>query len=152
MLYVDICSVVLLCVGRGIEVAEAKSLIDGTQTTLESFRSDISAFGKVWFEEPEKLAESLGVTAAIPRKCSRQRHRSNVQADTPESHFCRTITIPFLGRYNTEYTNLCTCIYMPTCLYVIKSLDINLFSLCRKIVVYSCCIMFIMLLLSSINV
>ena len=63
MLYVDIFSVVhvLLCVGRGIEVAEAKSLIDGTQTTLESFRSDISAFGKVWFEEAEKLAESLGV-------------------------------------------------------------------------------------------
>ena len=84
MLYVDICSVVLLCVGRGIEVAEAKSLIDGTQTTLDSFRSDISAFGKVWFEEAEKLAESLGVTAARSEE-----HTSELQS--PCNLVCRLL-------------------------------------------------------------
>ena len=75
-------------------MADAMSLIDGTQTSLESFRSNISAFGKVSFEEAEKLAESLGVAAAIHRKCLRQRHRSNVPDDTSESHFCICIYMP----------------------------------------------------------
>ena len=47
----------------------------------------------------DTLCEQLGVTPELPRRCGRQQHRSNVLVSTPQEYYFRTVTLPFLGRY-----------------------------------------------------
>ena len=43
------------------------------------------------------LSESVGAPGpTLPRICSRQRHRSNVPADSPQEYYRRTVSVPFL--------------------------------------------------------
>ena len=43
------------------------------------------------------FSESVGAPGpTLPRICSRQRHRSNVPADSPQEYYRRTVSVPFL--------------------------------------------------------
>ena len=51
-----------------------------------------------------------GCTPSIPRRCGRQTQRSNVQAETPEEYYRRSLTIPFIdhmiSHIATRFSNL----------------------------------------------
>ena len=65
--------------------------------TLESVRNDVDNYHTQWFQKAVNLGEAVGVEAVAPRRrCGRQQHRDNVEADTPEVFYRRAITIPFL--------------------------------------------------------
>ena len=48
-----------------------------------------------WFSEVIALSEKVGSTPTMPRTCSRQTHRDNVEAETPEEYY-RVLVIPYL--------------------------------------------------------
>ena len=48
-------------------------------------------------------AEEVGVEKpSIPRRCNRQTHRANVEAEVPEVYYRRSLTIPFLDHLIKE--------------------------------------------------
>jgi len=58
-------------------------------------------FAKI-YKEASKLATDLGVTLQKPRTTTRQTHRDNLEPDTEEEYFRRSVYIPFLDRFITE--------------------------------------------------
>ena len=82
---------------RSKDICEAFNDIKCVSLELQNARSDIDTFYGTCFEEAVKLSESVGAHGpTLPRICSRQRHRSNVPADTPQEYYRRTVTVPFL--------------------------------------------------------
>jgi hypothetical protein len=48
------------------------------------------------FEGSAKICEPLDIEAKKPRICGRQIMRDNVEAESPEDFFRKSITVPFL--------------------------------------------------------
>ena len=57
----------------------------------------------LWFNEIKILADSLNIAINTPRTTSRQVHRSNAAADSPETSYRRNIMTPFLNYIITEF-------------------------------------------------
>jgi hypothetical protein len=48
------------------------------------------------FERSAKICEPLDIEVKKPRICGRQIMRDNVEAESPEEYFRKSITVPFL--------------------------------------------------------
>ena len=83
--------------GKSIDIAQAGDLIKNTGAWLQDFRTDIDRFHGMWMEEISALCGKVGVEPSIPRRCGRQTQRSYVPAESVESYYQRSVTIPFLG-------------------------------------------------------
>ena len=56
----------------------------------------------VIYMQAERMASKFGVTPSIPRTVSRQAHRNNVPALTPEEYFRRVLAVPPLNTFISE--------------------------------------------------
>ena len=69
-------------------------------------------FNHQWqcFERSAKICEPLDIEAKKPRICGRQIIRDNVEAESPEDYFRKSITVPFLyctlNEMKTRFTDL----------------------------------------------
>ena len=63
---------------------------------LAAVREDVATHHSVWFDKVERMCDAVGIEPSLPRICGRQRHRSNVPADTPSEFYRRTISIDHL--------------------------------------------------------
>ena len=82
---------------RAKDICQAFSDIECVKVALQNTRSQVDTYYATWYEEALQLSESVGnPTPTLPRFCSRQRHRCNVPADSPQEYYRRTISIPFL--------------------------------------------------------
>ena len=70
--------------------------IDNVTATLQDVRDNIQTHHAQWFVTITEMLSGVGMKPSVPRRCSRQTHRSNVPADTPKEYYCRTISIPVL--------------------------------------------------------
>ena len=84
------------------DIVEAVKEIGNLKDTLSDMREKLDEVHGKWFEEIEKMCESVGVQPSFPRLCSRQRHRSNVPAQTPLEYNRRTVTIPVIDHLLSE--------------------------------------------------
>lgn len=84
------------------DIVEAVQEIDSLKQELATKREDVDSLHSEWFEEIEKLCESVNIEPSLPRLCGRQRHRDNVPAQTPAEYYRRTITIPVLDHLISE--------------------------------------------------
>ena len=71
-------------------------------TRLSEVREDVEKCQSEWFQEATSFAHAVAVQPAIPRRCSRQQHRNNVEGDTPEAYYRRAVTVPLLDHLIQE--------------------------------------------------
>ena len=64
--------------------------------TILDVRDNVQAHLSKWFATIENICSMVGIVLSLPRRCSRQPHRSNMPAETPSEYYCRTISIPLL--------------------------------------------------------
>ena len=70
--------------------------------TIQDVRDNVQAHHSKWFATIENMCSMVGIVPSLLRRCGRQDHRSNMQADTPSEYFCRTISIPLLDHLLSE--------------------------------------------------
>ena len=69
------------------DIVQAVSEINTVKSTLQDLRNNVEKYHNEWFADVEKMCESIGVEPSLPRLCGRQRHRSNIPAQTPSELF-----------------------------------------------------------------
>ena len=69
---------------------------------LELLKTNCEEEFHQWFIEITALANELNISVSTPRITSRQVHRSNAPADSPESYYRRNIMVPFLDHITSE--------------------------------------------------
>ena len=63
-------------------------MIKDTQLQLHKLRKDIDQHHKVWFGFAVSTAEFAGTeSSSIPRRCSKQTQKANVDAEDPEVYY-----------------------------------------------------------------
>jgi hypothetical protein len=60
------------------------------------YRANVEQFNHQCFERSAKICEPIDIVAKKPRICRRQIIRDNVEAESPEDYFRKSITVPFL--------------------------------------------------------
>ena len=55
-----------------------------------------------WFNDVEKLCQSVGLQPSIPRLCSCQCHRDNFPAVSPSEYYRHSISIPLVDYLISE--------------------------------------------------
>ena len=76
--------------------------VSDVQLEFELMKTNCEEEFHSWFEEIKTFADSLDISVSIPRTASRQVHRSNVPAETPEVYYRRNIMLPFLNYLLSE--------------------------------------------------
>ena len=76
--------------------------VSDVQLELEILKTNCEEEFHSWFEEIKTFADSLNTTVSTPRLASRQAHRSNVPAESPEVYYRRNIMLPFLNCLTSE--------------------------------------------------
>ena len=76
------------------DIVTAVSEIDTVIATVEDVRKNIDKHHAQWFVTICEMLTEVSLQPSLPRQCGRQRHRSNVPADTPSDFLRRTISIP----------------------------------------------------------
>lgn len=73
--------------------------VDGVIEEIQDMRNteaeDDTGEGLLYYQAV-KLAEEIGVEPSIPRKASRQQHRSNAPATSCPEHYRRNLILPFI--------------------------------------------------------
>ena len=88
-----------------IDLIHALSNIRSVRELLQVKRGDAeTTFAEVWLEAT-KLAEVAGTKLSVPRQSSRQQHRANIPANSPQEYFLRTLYIPFLDSVLQQLTD-----------------------------------------------
>ena len=89
--------------------AESKDIVatigevDNVIATLQNARDNIDTYHSRWFATVEKICTGVvGTECFVPRRCSRQTHRSNIPADSPSQYYCRLISTPLLDHLLSE--------------------------------------------------
>ena len=84
---------------RAKDICQAYSEVSSIVSALSEVRETIDAKHKEWFDTAIALGQKVNAPPPqLPRRCSRQTARSNTPGETPEIHYKRTITIPFLNQ------------------------------------------------------
>ena len=73
----------------------------------------------------------IDVEPCLPRRCSRQTHRSNVPGDTPSEYYCRTVSIPLLDHLLSEMDS-CFSSHQQTALFGLSVVPSIMLSLSRE--------------------
>ncbi len=64
--------------------------------SLKEVRENVDSYHSKWFETISAMCSEVGTVPAMPRICSRQRHRASTPAINPSEYYKRTITIPIV--------------------------------------------------------
>ena len=88
--------------GRTIDIIQAYHDVTDVISKLKYVRENVEEQFKTIFTEAERIANTLHVAASIPRTVSRQVHRSNTPASSPEEYFRTTLGIVLLDKIITE--------------------------------------------------
>ncbi len=84
------------------DILSAYDLISDVQMELGLLRTNCDEEFHSWFAEIEAFASRLDIPVSMPRIISRQIHRANVPAESPEVYYRRNIMMPFLDHITTE--------------------------------------------------
>ena len=84
------------------DIVAAVGEVDNVIATLQNARDNIDTYHSRWFATVEKMCTGVGTECSVPRRCSRQTHRSNIPADSPSQYYCRLISIPLLDHLLSE--------------------------------------------------
>ena len=87
---------------KTLDVLSAYERVSDVQLEMELLKTNCEAEFHTWFEEIKAFADSLDIPVSTPRYTSRQVHRANIPADSPEVYYRRNIMIPFLDHITTE--------------------------------------------------
>ena len=88
--------------GRTIDIIQAYHDVTGVRSKLKHVREDVEEQFKTIFTEAERIANALSVVESIPTTVSRQVHRSNTPASSPEEYFRTILGIVILDTIITE--------------------------------------------------
>ncbi|XP_066274145.1 52 kDa repressor of the inhibitor of the protein kinase-like [Branchiostoma lanceolatum] len=82
--------------GSTMDVIKAYEKVNHVLTEMREIRGKAEEeFARV-FQAATEMAQGVGNTMDIPRRCGRQTQRSNVEADSPEVYFRRSVFVPFV--------------------------------------------------------
>ena len=80
---------------RSYDIVKAYNKVKDVKKELRAVRSsDIMLHS--WYVQAESLASEVNVIPQVPRTTGRQQHRSNVEHDSVEEYYRRTIILPLL--------------------------------------------------------
>ena len=71
------------------DILAAYDLVSDVELELQLLKVKCDDEFHVWFEETKNLADELCIQVSTPRIASRQTHRSNIPADSPEAYYRR---------------------------------------------------------------
>jgi hypothetical protein len=99
-------SLSVLLQGSSLDLVTAYEEIDTIKAEFKSIRENAETEFKAVFQEMVRMRASVTDEAInIPRRCGRQTLRSNVEADTPEDYWRRTVFVPFIDHLLQELDN-----------------------------------------------
>ncbi|XP_035660282.1 52 kDa repressor of the inhibitor of the protein kinase-like [Branchiostoma floridae] len=91
--------------GSTMDIIKAYEQVDLVRKELRSIRERADEeFHQVYLSASE-MAQRLGQDMEVPRRCRRQTQRCNVEADTPEVYFRRSIFVPFVDGMVEQLTS-----------------------------------------------
>lgn len=85
------------------DIVKGLHLVSSLRDLIACIREDIDSYHAKWYEEALKLANEVQVYEVKPRTCLKQKHRSNVPAETASDYFKRKVSIPVLDHLVTEF-------------------------------------------------
>jgi hypothetical protein len=77
------------------DLVKASSLANTIICSLKEKRNTDDYFDGLW-RKASQIAEKEDIEIKKPRTCTKQTHRSNTEADTPEKYWRRNLFLPFL--------------------------------------------------------
>jgi hypothetical protein len=80
---------------RSLDIGRALKSVNLIQSSLDC-RANVEQFNHQCFERSAKICDPLDIEVKKPRICGRQLMRDNVEAESPEDYFRKSITVPFL--------------------------------------------------------
>ena len=84
------------------DIVSAYEHVSTVQLELELLKSNCEEEFHIWLREIKTLADNFNIPVSTPRTTSRQVHRANIPADSPETYYRRNIMIPFLDHITTQ--------------------------------------------------
>ena len=82
--------------GSTIEISKAYVMVSLVTDQLQAVRDNASEEFNSIFKKCHEMAEQNGKTLDTPTIVSRQTQRSNVESNTPEEYYRRSIFFPFI--------------------------------------------------------
>ena len=87
---------------KSLDIIQGTELVQDTQEQLKELCEGVDDWHKIWFELAVDIANEVGTEKTnIPRRCCRQK-RSNIEAESPEVYYRRSLTVPFINHLLTE--------------------------------------------------
>lgn len=83
------------------DIVYAYSKIKEVISELDSIRSSENIL-HMWYVQSEEIAGEVNVVPQVPRVASRQIHRANVDHESPEQYYQRSIVLPFLDNLREQ--------------------------------------------------
>ena len=80
---------------RSLDIGRALKSVNLIQSSLDC-RANVEQFNHQCFERSAKICEPLDIEVKKPRICGRQIMRDDVEAESPEEYFRKSITVTFL--------------------------------------------------------
>jgi hypothetical protein len=80
---------------RSLDIGRALKSVNLIQSSLDC-RANVEQFNHQCFQRSAKICEPLEIEIKKPRICGSQIMRDNVEAESPEDYFRKSITVPFL--------------------------------------------------------
>jgi hypothetical protein len=94
---------------RSLDIGRALKSVNLIQSSPDC-RANVVQFNHQCFERRAKICEPLDIEVKNLRICGRQIMRDNVEAESPEDYFRKSITVPFLyctlNETKTRFTDL----------------------------------------------
>jgi hypothetical protein len=94
---------------RSLDIDRALKSVNLIHSSLDC-RANVEQFNHQCFQRSAKICESLDIEIKKPRICRSQIMRDNVEAESPEDYFRKSITVPFLyytlNEMKKRFTNL----------------------------------------------
>ena len=84
------------------DIVVAVEEIKTVTSTVQDVQDNIDTYQSCWFSVVKKMCEDVGTESSVPRRCSRQTHRSNVPTSTPSEYYCHSLPIPLIDHLLSE--------------------------------------------------
>ena len=89
-----------------LDICKAYKSVTCTVRAVQMVRDEVDKYSHQWLDLAVEKSDAVGAEGpCIPRRCGRQRNRSNVPAETAEEYFKRTVIIPFLDHLLTQLSD-----------------------------------------------
>ena len=81
---------------KTVDIVDAYQMVSEVAKTYKDQRKDVDASFSLIFTQSTRMAEKVGAAVEMPRITSRQKHRSNAEALSPQEYLKKNVVIPFL--------------------------------------------------------